>query len=130
LGCAMPVVVCLAVMACRGTRATLSEKSNTVPQSSLAGEPPVQSGVYGFSGASAPMGDPEGVIGDCVWIFDEDNRSQIAKGVCEERDPGRFRVVLKPGRYVLRGPGGNKAIEVRRGGWVKIESVALLPVAP
>ena len=92
--------------------------------------PPIQSGVYGFSGGRAPGADvPEGVVGECVWIFDEHNKSQVAKGDCTERQPGKFRVVLKPGHYVFHGPGGNKAIEIKAGQWVKLDSVALLPGA-
>ena len=36
-------------------------------------------------------------------------------------------VVLKPGHYVVRGPGGNKPIEVKTGQWISIESISLLP---
>ena len=92
--------------------------------------PPVQSGVYGYSGAKVPYGDPEGVIGECIWIFDAEDKHQVAKGDCQENAPGSFRVVLKPGHYVVHGPGGNKPIEVKEGGWVKIESIVLLPMAP
>jgi hypothetical protein len=94
-------------------------------------EPPIQSGIYGFSGGKVPGADfPEGVIGECIWIFDQTNKNQIAKGDCPERSPGKFRVVLKPGRYVVRGPGGNKPIEVKAGQWIDIESVTLLPAGP
>lgn len=93
--------------------------------------PPVQSGIYGFSGGkSAIATDPEGVIGECIWIFDADNKRQVAKGNCSERQPGKFRVVLKPGSYVVHGPGGNQNVEIKQGGWVKITSVALLPLGP
>jgi hypothetical protein len=96
-----------------------------------AAEPPIQSGVYGFSGGKVPGADsPEGVVGECIWIFDEHNRTQVAKGDCAERSPGKFRVLLKPGRYVVRGPGGNKPVEVKTGQWIKIESVTLLPAGP
>lgn len=93
-------------------------------------EPPIESGIYGFSGAGVPDTEPEGVVGECIWVFDERNRQQLAEGECDERSPGRFRVVLKPGHYIVRGPGGNTAVEVKRGAWVKIESVASLPLAP
>jgi len=96
-----------------------------------AAVPPIQSGVYGFSGGKVPGADfPEGVIGECIWIFDQANKNQIAKGECSERSPGRFRVVLKPGHYVVHGPGGNKPIEVKAGQWIKIESLTLLPAGP
>jgi hypothetical protein len=94
------------------------------------GEPPIQSGIYGFSGGKTPESDPEGVVGECIWIFDERDRSQVAKGECAERSPGRFRVVLKPGRYVVHGPGGHTPVEVKPGQWVKIESLVALPLAP
>jgi hypothetical protein len=91
-------------------------------------EPPIQSGVYGFSGGKAPGSDfAEGVVGECIWIFDEANKNQIAKGECSERQPGKFRVVLRPGRYVVHGPGGNKPIQVKPGQWINIESITLLP---
>jgi hypothetical protein len=94
-------------------------------------EPSIQSGVYGFSGGKVPGADyPEGVIGECIWIFDELNKNQVAKGDCAERSPGKFRVVLKPGHYVVRGPGGNKPIEVKKGQWINIQSLTLLPAGP
>jgi hypothetical protein len=96
-----------------------------------AAEPPVQSGIYGFSGGKVPGADfPEGVIGECIWVFDQHNHNQITKGDCSEQRPGQFRVVLKPGHYVVRGPGGNKPIEVRAGQWIKLESVTMLPKGP
>src|SRR5579864_2987484 len=83
----------------------------------------VESGVYGFSGAMKG-GSPSGVIGECIWIYDADNKRQIAKGDCDE---GNFRVVLKPGTYVVRGPGGNQKIEVKPHQWIKIKSMVELP---
>jgi hypothetical protein len=112
-----------------GNNAQTSAKAET--DAPKVAEPPIQSGVYGFSGGKVPGADfPEGVIGECIWIFDEANKNQIAKGECAERSPGKFRVVLKPGRYVVRGPGGNTPIEVKAGQWIKIESVTLLPAGP
>jgi hypothetical protein len=94
-------------------------------------EAPIESGVYGFSGGKVPGADfPEGVIGECIWVFDQANKRQIAKGICSEKAPGRFRVVLKPGHYVVRGPGGDKRIELKVGQWVKIDSITLLPAGP
>jgi hypothetical protein len=83
----------------------------------------VESGVYGFSGAMKGE-SPSGVIGECIWIYDADNKNQIAKGDCHE---GNFRVVLKPGTYVVRGPGGNQKIEVKPRQWIKIRSLVELP---
>ncbi|HJU12814.1 MAG TPA: hypothetical protein VJ728_18165 [Candidatus Binataceae bacterium] len=94
-------------------------------------EPPIQSGIYGFSGGKVPGADfPEGVVGECIWVFDQANKNQVAKGECTERNPGKFRVVLKPGHYVVHGPGGNKPIEVKAGQWIDIESLTLLPAGP
>jgi hypothetical protein len=91
--------------------------------------PPVQSGIYGFSGARSPMAtDPEGVIGECIWIFDAANQKQLAKGSCSERRPGVFRVVLQPGSYVVHGPGGTKKVQLKPGSWIKIESIAIMPI--
>ncbi|HUN59473.1 MAG TPA: hypothetical protein VMU41_15285 [Candidatus Binataceae bacterium] len=86
-----------------------------------------ESGVYGFSGAKAGDNDPEGVIGECIWIFDQANKTQVAKGECGESTPGQFRVMLTPGKYVVHGPGGNRAIEVKHGQWVKIVSIVPVP---
>jgi hypothetical protein len=100
-------------------------------QSGTARYPSEQSGIYGFSGAHNDLGAvPEGVVGECVWIFDAMDKSQVAKGKCSERQPGKFRVILKPGRYVVHGPGGNQKIEIKRGQWVKVTSVVLLPLGP
>jgi hypothetical protein len=117
-------------LACRAQTPGKSGTSNA-NAAQPAAEPPVQSGIYGFSGGKAMGADyAEGVIGECIWIFDQLNKKQIAKGECAERSPGKFRVVLKPGRYVVHGPGGNKPIEVKAGQWIKIESITLLPGAP
>lgn len=94
------------------------------------GSAPGDSGVYGFSGARVPDSDPQGVVGECIWIYDAANRNQVAKGDCIESAPGRFRVRLKPGHYVVRGPGGSKQIEVKPGGWIRIMSIVALPMAP
>lgn len=88
-----------------------------------------QSGVYGFSGAKAGDNDPEGVIGECIWIFDRNNKAQVAKGECHESNPGQFRVALTPGKYVVHGPDGNRAIEVKQGQWVKIMSIVSVPAS-
>jgi hypothetical protein len=110
----------------RGRAQTI--KSGVGDAKAAAPEPPIQSGIYGFSGGRVPGADfPEGVIGECIWIFDQLNHHQVAKGECSEHEPGKFRVVLKPGRYVVRGPGGNKPIELKAGQWIKIESLTLLP---
>lgn len=100
------------------------------PQTGASSQPPVEAGVYGFSGAGVPMEEPEGVIGDCIWIFDEADHRQVAKAECQERAPGRYRLVLAPGHYVLRGPGGAKPIEIKPGAWLEIDSIAALPLAP
>jgi hypothetical protein len=97
----------------------------------MGGAPPVQSGIYGFSGGRNPdpTAAPSGVIGECIWIFDAGNKNQVAKGDCAEKDPGNFRVALRPGHYVVHGPGGNQTVDVKLGGWVKVTSIALLPAA-
>ncbi|MGH8013368.1 MAG: hypothetical protein ACREQ4_12800 [Candidatus Binataceae bacterium] len=92
---------------------------------------PIQSGVYGFSGAKVADSDTnEGVVGECIWIYDAHNQKQVAKGDCYQNDPGKFRVPLSPGHYIVRGPGGNTSIDVPRGGWTKVESIVKLPLAP
>jgi hypothetical protein len=109
----------VAISACmRGSGQKLAAKAT---QAAASDE--VESGVYGFSGAMKG-GSPSGVIGECIWIYDADNKKQIAKGDCDE---GNFRVVLKPGTYVVRGPGGNQKIEVKPRQWVKIKSLVELP---
>jgi hypothetical protein len=111
---------------------SISGQTNaSAEQSGRAPSPSVQSGIYGFSGAHNDLGTiPEGVVGECVWIFDAKDKSQVAKGNCSERQPGKFRVVLKPGRYVVHGPGGNQKVEIKRGEWVKVTSIVLLPLGP
>jgi hypothetical protein len=93
-------------------------------------EPPIQSGIYGFSGAKTPDAPASGVVGECMWIYDAQNQKQIATADCYQTNPGTFRLVLKPGHYVVHGPGGVKPVEVKDASWVKIESIAVLPVAP
>jgi hypothetical protein len=87
------------------------------------------SGVYGFSGARTGDNDPQGVVGECIWIFDAANKAQVARGICDETRPGQFRVGLKPGKYVVRGPGGNRAIQVKSGKWIKVDSIVPLPIS-
>jgi hypothetical protein len=92
---------------------------------------PVESGIYGFAGGRSDIAtDPEGVVGECVWIYDAQDKGQVTKGDCSERQPGKFRVVLKPGRYVVHGPGGNQKVEIKQGQWVKVTSIVLLPLGP
>ena len=57
-----------------------------------------------------------------MWIYDAQNQNQIATADCCQDNPGTFRLVLKPGRYVVHGPGGVKPIEVKDGGWINIVS--------
>lgn len=87
---------------------------------------PVESGVYGFSGALKADTSLSGAMGECIWIYDADNKKQLAKGDCTE---GNFRVPLEPGHYVVRGPGGNQKIDVKPHDWVKIKSVVKIPAA-
>jgi hypothetical protein len=103
--------------------------ANHSPSSAASGKSG-ESGVYGFSGARVAEGAPEGVIGECIWIFDESDHTQIAKGECGEAEPGKFRIALKPGKYVVHGPGGKQRIEVKRGTWLKVMSLVELPLAP
>ncbi|HVC44688.1 MAG TPA: hypothetical protein VND20_07700 [Candidatus Binataceae bacterium] len=98
----------------------------TTPASAASGG----SGVYGMSGARLAGGAPEGVVGECVWIYDADDRRQVAKGECVEPHAGQFRIALKPGHYMLHGPGGVKPIEIPPGGWIKVTSLVDLPMSP
>ncbi len=100
--------------------------SAPAPPGAVSGD----SGIYGFSGAKVADGEPQGVIGECVWIFDAADSAQVATGDCGEGAPGKFRVKLSPGRYVVHGPGGNKPIEVKPGGWIKVTSLVALPLSP
>jgi hypothetical protein len=108
---------------------TASAATKGVGQPAVVEEAIVQSGVYGFSGAKAGDNAPEGVIGECIWVFDQANKAQVAKGECRESNPGQFRVRLTPGKYVVHGPGGNRAIEVKQGQWVKIVSIVPIPAS-
>jgi hypothetical protein len=89
-----------------------------------------KSGVYGFSGAGSASAGKRGVIGECIWIYDASNRKQVASGECSTKKPGEFRVPLAPGNYVVRGPGGSRAVEIRRGKWIWLNSVVEMPQVP
>jgi hypothetical protein len=106
-----------------------SAQSKTKAIKTVSAVAPVQSGIYGFSGARPPdpTAAPSGVVGECIWIFDAGNKNQVAKGDCTKKNPGDFRVALRPGHYVVRGPGGNQTVVIRLGGWVKVTSIALIP---
>lgn len=127
------VLLAIFALAPAGRAQTATEDvkiSAKAPTASEPPEPPIQSGIYGFSGAKTPDSAARGVVGECMWIYDAQNQKQIATADCYQNNPGTFRLVLKPGRYVVHGPGGVKPVEVKDAGWVKIESIAVLPVAP
>ena len=85
-------------------------------------------GVYGFSGTTSQFGeDKRGVIGECIWIYDAMNRKQVTSGQCFQNKPGQFHVPLGPGRYVVRGPGGNRAVEIKKAQWVRVDSALEVP---
>jgi len=90
--------------------------------------PDLESGVYGFSGTTLPFGENQmGVVGECVWIYDAGTKKEVASGYCYGSNPGNFRVPLRPGRYVIRGPGGPKAIEIKEHTWTKLDSLLEMP---
>lgn len=108
-----------------GDRALAAEaKADAKP--AAASNRGVESGVYGFSGALKAGTSLSGVMGECIWVYDADNKKQVAKGDCDE---GKFRVPLQPGHYVVRGPGGNQKIDVKPHAWVKIKSLVKIPGA-
>jgi hypothetical protein len=90
----------------------------------------LQSGVYGlFSGTDSSFGENKlGVVGECIWIYNAANQKQVASGDCSGEKPGEFRVPLAPGRYVVRGPGGNKVVEIKNAQWTRLDSVFEIPV--
>jgi hypothetical protein len=122
--CAALVGAGLLIAGASSGRALASEKKAAAKPAAAAPSDEVESGVYGFSGAIKGGSSLSGVMGECIWIYDAANRKQVAKGDC---DQGNFRVELKPGTYVVRGPGGNQKIEVKRHQWVKIKSLVKLP---
>jgi hypothetical protein len=85
---------------------------------------PRQSGVYGFSGTIGKRG----VIGECIWVYDASNHKQVASGDCSGANPGKFRVPLAPGNYVVKGPGGNRTVEIKSGRWTRVDSVVAMPL--
>jgi hypothetical protein len=88
-----------------------------------------QSGVYGFSGTASSFGENRlDVVGECIWIYDASNQEKIASGKCSGNKPGEFRVPLAAGHYVARGPGGNKAVEIKNGKWTRVDSVFETPL--
>ncbi len=108
-----------------GNRA-LAAETKTEAKPAAASNRGGESGVYGFSGALKAGTSMSGVMGECIWIYDADNKQQVAKGDC---DKGKFRVALEPGHYVVRGPGGNQKIDVKPHAWVKIKSLVKIPGA-
>ena len=102
----LELAVMLALSA--GTGASADGGTNVRPAAAAVKRLAAPAGIYGFAGARADDNDPQGVIGECIWIFDQGNRAQVAKGSCSEAQPGQFHVELKPGKYVVHGPGGNR----------------------
>jgi hypothetical protein len=89
----------------------------------VAAPVPPNSGVYGYVGTTALRG----AIGKCVWIYDASNQKQVAVGRCSTKHPGKYRVPLAPGHYVLKGPGGTKTILVKRHAWTHVNSLFDMP---
>ncbi len=56
----------------------------------------IDSGVWGFSGAGERFGEPKGVIGTCIWIYDESDRVEIADGDCTTRRQVNSTFLLSP----------------------------------
>jgi hypothetical protein len=110
-------------------RATPFAAASPAPAENASGAK-LDSGVYGFAGARIAEGAQEGVIGECIWVFDQSDRHQLIVGECAAADPGRFRLPLRPGKYVIHGPGGNRPVEVKRGQWTQVTSMVDLPLAP
>jgi hypothetical protein len=121
---AIVAAMLLAFATCGGALAAENKPAPKPASATSVARNGVQSGVYGFSGALKGGSSLSGVIGECIWVYDAGNRKQIAKGDC---DQGNFRVPLKPGQYVVRGPGGNQKIDVKPHQWVKIRSLVTLP---
>jgi hypothetical protein len=115
-----------AMFAVLGTsgRALAAGKPAAARSAASASSDAVESGVYGFSGALKAESSIMGVMGECIWVYDAYNKQQVAKGDC---DHGNFRVPLKPGTYVVRGPGGNQKIRVKPHQWVKVRSLVKIP---
>ena len=120
--------LCALALACGPARAQSAAAPKPAPRPATA--PAVQSGVYGFSGARVGLEKRQGFVGECILIFDSGDKRQVAKADCFDNNPGNFRVALKPGRYMLHGPAGVKPIEIKQGSWIKIESIAMLPMGP
>jgi hypothetical protein len=101
--------------------------ASALPSDSILAAENTGSGIYGFSGSGVHGSSLNaGVVGECIWIYDATNSKQIAAGNCDEKNPGKFRVELPPGRYVVRGPGGDKPVQVKTGAWTQIESIGAL----
>jgi len=99
-----------------------SGKANQPAPTSSRGIP--QSGVYGFSGTASSFGENKlGVVGECIWIYDGPSHKQVANGDCSSDNPGEFRVPLTPGNYVVRGPGGDRVVEIKNDQWTRVDSV-------
>ena len=64
----------------------------------------------GFQARRRPTPPPEASSVNCMWIYDAQNQKQIATADCYQNNPGTLRMVLKPGHYMVHGPGGVKPI--------------------
>jgi hypothetical protein len=103
-------------------------ETNAQRRSAADDSPDLESGVYGFSGTTSAFGENQmGVVGECVWIHDGGTKKEVASGYCYGSNPGNFRVPLRPGRYVIRGPGGPQAIEIKQHTWTKVDSLLQTP---
>ncbi len=103
------------------------EKSRRPPPAEKRGT--ATSDIYGSSGTASPFGKNKmGVVGECLWIHDILSRRQLASDDCSNENPGKFRIQLKPGKYVVRGPGGDKRVEIKSAQWTRVDSVAEIPL--
>jgi hypothetical protein len=106
---------------------TGTEKGREPPRVDRSGA--AISGIYGFSGTASSFGENKmGVVGECIWIYDVITRRQLANGDCSAENPGKFRVQLKPGKYLVKGPGGDSRVEIKSGQWTRVDSVAEVPI--
>jgi hypothetical protein len=68
-----------------------------------------------------------GVVGDCIGSTTL-NQRQVASGDCTADKPAEFRAQPAPGNCIVRNPGGNRVIEIKRGAWTKIDSITETPL--
>src|SRR5216684_7643103 len=101
------VLVAIFALTPAGQTQTASENVKISAKAATASEPPetpIQSGIYGFSGAKTPDSAARGVVGECMWIYDAQNQKQIATADCYQNNRALSAWCLNPAAMWFTGP--------------------------